>query len=150
MRAVIQRVTGSRINVAGKTIAQSGNGLLVFLGIGKNDEEKDASLLCNKIVNLRLFEGSGGDMDLSLLEMSNVTLTVVSQFTLFGDCRKGRRPSFSNAAPPDRASDLYEFFLDCVKKYPLKLQCGQFRAMMDITFENRGPVTILLDSKREF
>jgi len=150
MRAVIQRVTGCRVAVEGQAVARSGNGLLVLLGIGKSDGEKDASYLCEKIVNLRLFEGPGGEMDRSILDLQDATLTVVSQFTLFGDCRKGRRPSFSNAAPRERASDLYEYFLECASTYLLRVQSGQFRAMMDITLENRGPVTILLDSKKEF
>ena len=150
MRAVIQRVSGCRVAVSDRAIAESGNGLLVLLGIGKSDGHKDASYLCEKIVNLRLFEGPGGDMDRSLLEMDNATLIVVSQFTLFGDCRKGRRPSFSNAAPPERALDLYEYFLECASSFPIRIQSGQFRAMMDVALENRGPVTILLDSKREF
>jgi len=150
MRAVIQRVSGSAIGVDRKRIAQGGNGLLVLLGIGKNDTEKDGEYLLEKIVNLRLFEGAGGDMDLSLLDIDGGTLTLVSQFTLFGDCRKGRRPSFSNAAPSERAFEIYQHCLECAARYPIQLQSGHFGAMMDVSLENRGPVTILLDSKREF
>lgn len=150
MRAVLQRVSGALVTVEDQQLARSGNGLLVLLGVGKNDTEDDAESLLDKIVNLRIFEGPGGDMDVSLLDTPGATLTVISQFTLFGDCRKGRRPSFSNAAPPARAVDLYRHFLECAAKLPLHVEAGRFGAMMAVSLENRGPVTILLDSKREF
>ena len=150
MRVVLQRVNGFVIGIDGKTVARGDNGLLVLLGIGKNDTEADASYLLEKIVNLRIFEGPGGDMDRSLLDTEGATLSIVSQFTLFGDCRKGRRPSFSNAAPPARAEDIYRFFVETASRYPVRIQTGVFGAMMDVSLLNRGPVTILLDSKREF
>jgi D-tyrosyl-tRNA(Tyr) deacylase len=150
MRAVLQRVSGALVKVDGQRVAGSGNGLLVLLGVGKNDTEQDAEALLDKIVTLRIFEGPGGDMDVSLLDTPDATLTVISQFTLYGDCRKGRRPSFSNAAPPARAVELYRHFLESAAQYPLHVEAGRFGAMMAVSLENRGPVTILLDSKREF
>jgi D-aminoacyl-tRNA deacylase len=145
MKAVIQRVTQSDVTVDGKIVSSIQNGLLILLGVSRDDQEIDADYLSDKIVNLRIFEDTAGKMNLSLLETGGEAL-VVSQFTLLGDCRKGRRPSFIDAAPPDRANQLYEYFTRKLKDKGVSVQTGVFRAMMDVSLINNGPVTMILES----
>ena len=145
MRAVVQRVTESRVSVDGKTIASIGSGLLVLLGVAQDDQSSDAAYLADKISNLRIFEDEAGKMNRSLLETGGQML-VVSQFTLLADCRKGRRPSFVKAAPPETADRLYTYFADRVSEKGISVQTGQFRAMMAVSLVNDGPVTLVLDS----
>lgn len=149
MRTVIQRTKQSSVSVEQSIIARAGKGLTVLLGVGLDDNEQDVCYLVEKIVNLRIFSDSKGKMNLSLLDVGG-ELMIVSQFTLFGDCRKGRRPSFDGAAPPERAKELYDIFIKTCKSYGISVSCGQFQAHMLIQLENDGPVTILLDSKRIF
>ena len=147
MRAVVQRVSRARVTVADETTGSIGGGLLVLLGVGSNDTEKDADYLLEKILNLRIFEDADGKMNLSVLD-TNGDLLVVSQFTLYGDTRRGRRPSFINAAPPDEASRLYEYFAEDARKQVKNVRTGRFQAMMDVEMVNHGPVTIILDSEK--
>jgi len=147
MRAVVQRVKEARVMVDGRIVGQIGKGLLVFLGVGKDDGDKDVKYLATKISQLRIFKDEQGKFNRSLLEVGGEIL-VVSQFTLFGDCRKGRRPSFSEAAAPQRAQELYERFIMEVKKQGVSVATGQFQAMMEVMLTNDGPVTLLLDSER--
>lgn len=149
MRAVLQRVTRACVRVDGETIGEIDRGILVLLGIGKDDSEHDAKYLVEKIAGLRIFEDAEGKMNLSLLD-NNGSLLVVSQFTLYGDARKGKRPSYSDAALPERANALYDFFVSEARKQIAKVETGSFRAMMDVELVNDGPVTILLDSKKTF
>lgn len=149
MRAVIQRVKNSKVKVDDNIIGSINSGLLVFLGIGNNDGMDDIDYLIDKIVNLRVFEDQEGKMNLSALDLKK-DIMVVSQFTLYGDCRKGRRPSFFDAAPPDKAERLYDVFVDKINKFDLNVETGEFQAMMDIDLINDGPVTLLLDSNKEF
>jgi D-tyrosyl-tRNA(Tyr) deacylase len=149
MRAVIQRVKEARVEVDGETVGRIGEGVLVLLGAGKDDTEEDAQYLAEKILSLRIFEDTEGKMNLSVMETGGSVL-VVSQFTLYGDCRKGRRPSFDKAAPTEIAERLYELFVDELKERGAKVETGRFRAMMDVHLVNWGPVTLMLDSKREF
>jgi len=150
LRAVVQRVKFASVEVDGEITGEIGPGLLIFLGVGNNDNQSDADYLINKIVNLRIFEDKEGQMNLSAADLQKDIL-VVSQFTLFGDCRKGRRPSFFDAAPPDAAEDLYNYFVDEIKNSTdFKVETGVFQAMMDVSLVNDGPVTILLDSKKDF
>ncbi len=149
MRAVIQRVSRGSVTVNDEIVGQIGSGLLILLGIGQEDGEEDIKYLAEKIVKLRIFENDEGKMNLSALDLG-LELLVISQFTLYGDCRKGRRPSFSNAAPPKEATKLYDDFVKEISKYGLKVETGQFQAMMDVELINTGPVTMLLDSKRNF
>jgi D-tyrosyl-tRNA(Tyr) deacylase len=146
MRAVIQRVTESSVKVNGKIIGAIGKGLMVLLGISQSDSQKEADYLADKIVNLRIFEDSDGKMNRSLLETGGEML-VISQFTLLGDCRKGRRPSFIDAAPPEIANDLYEYFVAVCKKKEITIQTGEFGAMMAVSLVNDGPVTLIVESK---
>jgi D-tyrosyl-tRNA(Tyr) deacylase len=146
MRAVIQRVKQSLVTVENQTVGRIGNGLLVFLGVAKQDGDRDADYLADKIANLRVFEDENGKMNRSLLETSGEML-VVSQFTLLGDCRKGRRPSFINAAEPDEANALYERFVSLVRHKGISVQTGQFQTMMAVSLINDGPVTLILESK---
>lgn len=151
MRAVIQRVTNAEVSVENSKYSSISEGLLVFLGIGKNDVPREADYLAEKIVNLRLFSNNlGEEMACSLLEKDNFELLVVSQFTLFGDCRKGRKPSFSNAASAVRASELYDYFLESLIRLGANVKTGKFQSNMVVTLSNQGPFTLLLDSKREF
>ena len=149
MRAVIQRVKNARVEVSGRITGEIGKGLLIFLGVGDEDSEKDCEYLADKIANLRIFPDENDLMNLSSLDIG-VDMLVVSQFTLWGDCRKGRRPSFAKAARPERAKELYEFFIGALKKTGLKIAAGEFQEMMDVYLINDGPVTILLDSSKVF
>ncbi len=149
MRAVVQRVIKSSVVVNGKTVGQIGHGLLVFLGVGKGDTQKDVKYIADKVVNLRIFEDENGKFNLSLLDVEGEVL-VVSQFTLYGDARKGRRPSFIEAALPEDAVKLYEEFIEYINEYGVKVETGVFQEHMVVHIENDGPVTILLDSKKLF
>ena len=149
MRAVVQRTLRSSVTVDDQTIAIIDQGLTVLLGVGHGDTEEDAGYLAEKIVNLRIFSDAGGKMNLSLLDISG-ELLIVSQFTLFGDCRKGRRPSFDAAAPPQVAQQLYEKFMERCASLGAKVACGKFQSEMVVALDNHGPVTILLDSKKKF
>lgn len=149
MRAVIQRVQYGRVTVEGQQTGQIDQGLVVLLGVAKEDEVGDLDYLVDKIVNLRIFEDDQGKMNLSLLDVGG-QLLVVSQFTLLGDCRKGRRPGFSEAAPPEMAKAYYENFIQKVRQLGVNVATGQFQADMLVEIHNHGPVTMLLDSKRSF
>ena len=144
MRAVVQRVKNSSVVVKDRTIAQIDNGLLVLLGVGRDDDEKKAEWLAAKIAHLRIFEDDNGKLNRSLL-VSGGQMLVVSQFTLYGDCRKGRRPSFVQAAAPDKATELYLYFVEQIRAMGIPVQTGQFRAMMDVNLVNHGPVTLILE-----
>jgi len=151
MRAVVQRVKKARVEVDGEVVGEIKKGLLVLLGVGKEDTEYDIEWMANKIVGLRIFEDEKDKMNLSLLDV-NGELLVVSQFTLYGDARKGKRPSFTNAAPSAMGKQYYERFVDYIRKNynNIKVETGVFGAMMDVYLVNWGPVTILLDSKKTF
>lgn len=149
MRAVVQRILRSNVSVDGNIIAAAGQGLTVLLGVGRQDTEEDVHYLAEKIVNLRIFSDNSGKMNLSLLDIGG-ELLVVSQFTLYADCRKGRRPSFDEAAPPEIAKKLYEAFIQHCRQLDILVSNGQFQAEMLVSIENHGPVTMLLDSKRNF
>jgi D-aminoacyl-tRNA deacylase len=149
MRLVVQRVKEARVKVRGETVGEIGHGLLVFLGVGQGDTEADVEYLVDKVLNLRIFADEKGKFNLSLLEVQG-SLLVVSQFTLWGDCRKGRRPSFSNSASPDLAEPLYNLFLEKVGEKGLAVAGGRFQEMMDVHLINDGPVTLLVDSKKTF
>lgn len=146
MRAVIQRVTSSSVIVDNETIGSIGNGLLVFLGVATTDHTDDAGYLAEKITNLRIFEDENRKMNRSLLDIGGEML-VVSQFTLVGDCTKGRRPSFVNAAEPTLAEELYEQFVIKVKASGVSVKTGRFRAFMDVSLTNHGPVTFIVESR---
>lgn len=145
MRAVVQRVNGARVEVDGTVSGEIGAGLLVLLGVSKTDGEKDAQFIAEKVVNLRIFSDENGKMNRSLLE-SGGALLVVSQFTLYGDCRKGRRPSFDAAAPAEQARALYEFFVATSRATGARVETGVFQAHMSVSLVNDGPVTLLLES----
>jgi D-tyrosyl-tRNA(Tyr) deacylase len=149
MRAVVQRVSHCEVAVAGETVGRIGLGLLVLLGVRAGDSEKDAAYLAEKVANLRIFADTTAKMNLSLKDIGGAAL-VVSQFTLCGDCRKGRRPSYNDAAPPEVAEGLYEYFVNCLKERGLPTATGRFQAMMEVNLVNDGPVTILLDSEKNF
>jgi len=149
MRCVIQRVSRARVLVDGETVGEIGTGILVLLGVSRGDSEKEAVYLLEKTLNLRIFEDSDGKMNLSLLDIKG-DLLIVSQFTLYGDTRRGRRPSFIEAAAPEKANFLYEFFVAEACKQIKIVQTGRFQAMMDVELVNDGPVTILLDSEKLF
>ncbi len=149
MRAVIQRVQSASVRVDGELVSEIEAGLLVFLGIAHNDTETELEYIANKVANLRIFEDADGKMNCSLLDIGGEAL-VVSQFTLYGDCRKGRRPSFIDAARPEVANALYEQFITALKQLNIPTQGGTFQAMMDVQLINDGPVTILLDSDKQF
>jgi len=149
MRAVVQRVKGARVEVGGRTAGEIGPGLLVFLGIGEEDSEKDGDYLANKVAHLRIFSDERDLMNLSLIETGGAAL-VVSQFTLWGDCRKGRRPSFTRAARPEKARELYRCFVGLLRGKGLQVATGEFQEMMDVHLVNDGPVTLLIDSSKLF
>ena len=149
MRAVVQRVTGCRVAVAGATIAGIESGLLVYIGVGRSDTGEDVDYLVEKILNLRIFPDEEGRMNVSALERRS-DIMVVSQFTLYGDARRGRRPSYSEAAPAALAKALYQEFIAAIRKRVQTVASGEFQAAMDVTYTNSGPVTILLDSRRTF
>jgi D-tyrosyl-tRNA(Tyr) deacylase len=147
MRAFIQRVTSAEVRVDGRVTGKIGKGLLVFLGIGKGDGENDLTFLASKIPELRIFEDESGKFNLSLKEIDGGML-IVSQFTLYADCRKGRRPSFTDAEDPTPARNLYEQFIVKLKGQGIPVQTGEFQAKMEVHLINDGPVTILLDSRQ--
>ena len=149
MRAVVQRVKSGSVEIEKKEVGKIEDGLVVLLGVGQKDIEKDAKYLAEKIVNLRIFEDKKGKMNLSVKDIDGQIL-VISQFTLYGDCKKGRRPSFIFAAFPDKAVKLYDYFVKFIKNYGLKVETGQFQARMLVKIFNNGPVTILLDSEKLF
>jgi D-tyrosyl-tRNA(Tyr) deacylase len=149
MRAVIQRVSRAKVSVEGEVTGEIGKGILILLGVSREDSPKEAVYLLEKTLNLRIFEDANGKMNLSLLDISG-ELLVVSQFTLYGDARRGRRPSFIEAAAPEKANELYEFFVSEAGKQITKVGTGRFQAMMDVDLVNDGPVTILLDSDKKF
>jgi len=149
MRAVVQRVKRAEVRVNGQAVGAVGEGIVVLLGIGRGDTLEAAESLADKIVNLRIFDDSQGRMNRSIAETQGALLCV-SQFTLYGDCRKGRRPSYDRAAPPEMACRLYDAFLESVRTRGIHVQTGQFRTMMDVELVNDGPVTLLLDSERIF
>jgi D-aminoacyl-tRNA deacylase len=146
MRAVVQRVTQCAVTVDDQVVGEIGPGLLVLLGVGNDDTERDAAYLAEKIVHLRIFEDEAGKMNLSLRE-SDGAMLVVSQFTLLGDCRRGRRPSFAGAAPPEQAERLYTQFAEKVRTFNIPVATGRFRAMMKVSLVNDGPVTLILESR---
>jgi len=148
MRAVVQRVRKAKVDVAGRTVGEIGPGLLVLLGVGQGDSEKDCGYLAGKIAHLRIFSDAQGLMNRSVLEVGGEVL-VVSQFTLWGDCVKGRRPSFTRAAPPEKDRLLYEHFTRLVREKGLKVATGVFQEMMEVDLVNDGPVTMLLDTEKE-
>lgn len=149
MRACVQRVTRGAVRVDGETIGEIGPGLVVLLGVGHEDSESDADFLADKLTQLRVFEDENEKMNLSLLDVGGAML-IISQFTLMGDCRKGRRPAFTAAAPPERANELYEYFIQAVSQRGVEVATGKFQAMMDVELVNSGPVTMLIDSKKLF
>jgi D-aminoacyl-tRNA deacylase len=149
MRAIVQRVSRCRVTVEGKVVGEIGAGLLVLLGVSKTDNETAADYLVEKIIGLRIFEDADGKMNLSVQDAGGAVL-VVSQFTLYGDVRRGRRPSFDDAARPEEARRLYEYFVGKVRAARLRCETGQFQAMMEVELVNNGPVTIMLDSEKRF
>jgi D-tyrosyl-tRNA(Tyr) deacylase len=149
MRAVVQRVSRAQVTVNGEITGQIGLGLLVLLGVGRDDANADATYLVEKIAGLRVFEDAQGKMNLSVQDIGGSVLAV-SQFTLYGDVRRGKRPSFDAAAPPEKARQLYEFFVEQVRAAGLRCETGRFQEMMKVELVNEGPATILLDSGRTF
>ena len=149
MRAVVQRVTSSSVTVDGLVVGEIGAGLLVLLGVASGDGKEEADYLADKITNLRIFTDEQGKMNLSLIDTRGAML-VVSQFTLYGDTRHGRRPSYIDAAEPEKANALYEYFVERVRSQGVRVETGVFQAMMQVNLTNDGPVTILLDSKKTF
>jgi len=149
MRAVVQRVSRARVTVNGEITGEIGVGLLVLLGVGAGDTRADADYLAEKTIGLRIFEDAGGKMNLSVADVGGALL-VVSQFTLYGDARRGKRPSFDAAAPPGEARELYEYFVEKVRAAGLRSETGRFQETMQVELVNEGPVTILLDSAKVF
>jgi D-tyrosyl-tRNA(Tyr) deacylase len=149
MRAVVQRVKMAKVIVGSEIVGEIGKGLLIFLGVGVEDNIDDADYLASKIAHLRIFSDDKGKMNLSLQQTGGEAL-VVSQFTLWGDCRKGRRPSFTRAADPHVANDLYQKFIGLLKGKGIQVAEGRFQEMMDVHLVNNGPVTMLLDSAKDF
>jgi len=146
MRAVVQRVSRAAVKVGGTQIAEIGKGLLALVGISRQDSRPDLEWMARKIIELRIFDDNEGKLNLSLKDVGG-RLLVVSQFTLHGDCRKGRRPSYTEAAPPDQAEKLYREFVEIVRQNVPDVQCGQFQAEMEVSLTNDGPVTLILDSR---
>ena len=149
MRAVVQRVSRARVTVNGEITGEIGLGLLLLLGVGAADTHAEADYLAEKAIGLRIFEDSGGKMNLSVAEVAGALL-VVSQFTLYGDARRGKRPSFDAAAPPEQARELYEYFVERVRAAGLRCETGRFQETKQVELVNVGPVTILLDSAKGF
>lgn len=149
MRAVVQRAKSARVIVDGETVGRIGPGLVVFLGVGTDDSRDDARYLAEKVANLRVLDDEAGKMNLSCLDLG-LPVLAVSQFTLYGDCRRGRRPSFTEAAPPEKGLELYSAFVEELRRTGLAVETGRFQAVMTVFVENDGPVTILLDSKKQF
>jgi D-aminoacyl-tRNA deacylase len=149
VRAVVQRVSRAKVTVNGEITGQIGPGLLVLLGVATPDTQADADYLADKIIGLRIFEDSDGKMNLSVADTAGAVL-VVSQFTLYGDVRRGKRPSFDAAATPQPARELYEYFVEKVRAAGLRCETGRFQEMMQVELVNEGPVTILLDSNKTF
>jgi D-aminoacyl-tRNA deacylase len=149
VRAVVQRVSEASVRVDGRMVGQIGPGLLVLLGVGQGDAPADAEYLAEKTLHLRIFPDDAGQMNRSVTDVHGGIL-VVSQFTLYGDARKGRRPGYSDAAAPEDANRLYEYFVECLRPSGLPVATGVFRAMMDVALTNQGPVTLLLDSRKGF
>jgi D-tyrosyl-tRNA(Tyr) deacylase len=149
MRAVLQRVSSARVVVENEAVGEIGPGLAVLLGVEDGDSEKDAFYLAEKTAGLRIFEDGEGKMNLSVTDVGGEIL-VVSQFTLLADCRQGRRPGFSRAAPPEKANALYEHYVDLLRERGLRVATGTFQAMMEVSLVNQGPVTMLLDSRKVF
>ena len=149
MRAVVQRVSRARVTVNGEITGEIGLGLLVLLGVGAGDTRAAADYLAEKTIGLRIFEDAGGKMNRSVAEVGGALL-VVSQFTLYGDARRGKRPSFDAAAPPEQARELYEYFLEKIHAAGLRAETGRFQETMQVELVNEGPVTILLDSAKAF
>ncbi len=148
MKAVVQRVSSGSVRVDGETIGEIGKGLVVLLGVAAGDREADAWWLADKLVGLRVFEDDQGKMNLDLKQVQGAML-IVSQFTLLGDCRKGRRPSFARAAPPQSAEELYESFVAAVGSQGIPVATGKFRAMMEVQLINDGPVTLIVETRRD-
>ena len=149
MRAVVQRVSQARVSVDGQKVSEIGPGLMVLLGVGEGDDESDAEYLAGKIAGLRIFDDAEGRLNLSLLDCGGSVL-LVSQFTLYGDCRKGRRPSFTRAAAPEEAQRLYEVVAQKLRDRGVEVRTGRFRALMAVSLVNDGPVTLILHSGAEF
>jgi D-tyrosyl-tRNA(Tyr) deacylase len=149
MRAVVQRVSHAKVTVGAEIVGEIGIGLLVLLGVSREDATKDADYLAEKIVSLRIFEDPNGKMNLPVAEASGA-LMVVSQFTLYGDARRGKRPSFDAAAPPEQARELYQHFVEKIRASGLRCETGRFQETMQVELVNEGPVTILLDSAKTF
>lgn len=149
MRAVVQRVSQANVKVDGKIVGEINKGLLVFLGVGKEDDEKDLDYMIDKILGLRIFEDENGKLNLSLLDIKG-ELLVISQFTLYGNVKKGKRPSFTDAADPDIANNYYELFIEKAREKGVKTEHGIFGADMKVSLINDGPVTILIDSHKTF
>jgi D-tyrosyl-tRNA(Tyr) deacylase len=149
MRAVIQRVKHASVDVNGIKTGTISKGIVTFLGIHRSDDRQEITWMADKIINLRIFPDPDGKMNISLADI-NAEMLIVSQFTLYGDCRKGRRPGYSGAAPPEIAEPIYNRFVDEVRKKGIKAATGRFQAMMDVTLVNDGPVTLLLDSEKKF
>lgn len=149
MRAVVQRVSRGSVSVEGNTVGETGQGFVILLGVGRDDGPEDAAYLSGKIAGLRVFEDGEGKLNHSLLDVGGSAL-VVSQFTLYGDCRQGRRPGFSGAAPAEAGRDLYQVFVAGLQDLGVKVATGVFQAHMQVEIINDGPVTLLLDSKKQF
>lgn len=149
MRAVVQRVSRAKVTVGNEVTGEIATGLLVLLGVGQNDAQADANYLAEKIVGLRIFEDEAGKMNRNVQDVRGAVL-VVSQFTLYGDVRRGKRPSFDAAAPPQKARELYEYFVERIRSLGLKCETGRFQEMMQVELVNEGPVTIMLDSAKTF
>jgi D-aminoacyl-tRNA deacylase len=149
VRAVVQRVSRAKVTVEGEITGEIARGLLVLLGVAATDTKADADYLADKIIGVRVFEDSGGKMNLALADIGGAVLAV-SQFTLYGDVRRGRRPSFDAAAPPQPARELYEYFVEKIRAAGIRCETGRFQEMMQVELVNEGPVTILLDSTKAF